>query len=89
MELPQDFTQEVQQVWQRFLQRTEPLRPDLHRYCRALTGSVWDVEDKDWPGTGRLSLPACGSLRSAFSVTTVNTGLTLISWSSATRSAGA
>src|SRR5215510_15096233 len=45
MELPQDFTQEVQQVWQRFLQRTEPLRPDLHRYCRALTGSVCDAED--------------------------------------------
>jgi RNA polymerase sigma-70 factor (ECF subfamily) len=45
MELPQDFTQEVQQVWQRFLQRTEPLRPDLYRYCRALTGSVWDAED--------------------------------------------
>jgi RNA polymerase sigma-70 factor (ECF subfamily) len=45
MELPQDFTQEVQQVWQRFLQRTEPLRPELHRYCRALTGSVWDAED--------------------------------------------
>src|SRR6476620_4187462 len=45
MELPHDFTQEVQQVWQRFLQRTEPLRPDLHRYCRSLTGSVWDAED--------------------------------------------
>jgi len=45
MELPQDFAQEVQQVWQRFLQRTEPLRLDLHRYCRALTGSVWDAED--------------------------------------------
>ena len=45
MELPHDFTQEVQQVWQRFLQRTEPLRPDLHRYCCALTGSVWDAED--------------------------------------------
>jgi RNA polymerase sigma factor (sigma-70 family) len=45
MELPQDFTQEIRQVWQRFLQRTEPLRPDLHRYCRALTGSIWDAED--------------------------------------------
>jgi RNA polymerase sigma-70 factor (ECF subfamily) len=45
MALPQDFAQEVQQVWHRFLQRTEPLRPDLHRYCRALTGSVWDAED--------------------------------------------
>jgi RNA polymerase sigma factor (sigma-70 family) len=45
MELPQDFAQEVQQAWHRFLQRTEPLRPDLHRYCRALTGAVWDAED--------------------------------------------
>ena len=44
MEL-QDFAREVQQAWHRFLQRTEPLRPDLHRYCRALTGSVWDAED--------------------------------------------
>jgi RNA polymerase sigma-70 factor, ECF subfamily len=45
MELPQDFAHEVQQVWQRFLQRTEPLRPELYRYCRALTGSIWDAED--------------------------------------------
>lgn len=45
MKLPQDFAQEVQQMWQRFLQRTEPLRPDLHCYYRALTESVWDVED--------------------------------------------
>jgi RNA polymerase sigma-70 factor (ECF subfamily) len=45
MELPSDFAQEVQQAWHRFLQRTEPVRPDLHRYCRALTGSVWDAED--------------------------------------------
>lgn len=45
MELPPDFAQEVQQAWHRFLQRTEPLRPDLHRYCRALTGMVWDAED--------------------------------------------
>src|SRR5262245_190836 len=45
MELSPDFTQEIQQAWHRFLQRTEPLRPDLHRYCRALTGAVWDAED--------------------------------------------
>jgi DNA-directed RNA polymerase specialized sigma24 family protein len=45
MALPHDLAQEVQQVWHRFLQRTEPLRPELHRYCRALTGSVWDAED--------------------------------------------
>jgi RNA polymerase sigma-70 factor (ECF subfamily) len=45
MELSPDLTQEVQQAWHRFLQRTESLRPDLHRYCRALTGVVWDAED--------------------------------------------
>lgn len=45
MELSREFAQEVQQAWHRFLQRTEPLRPDLHRFCRSLTGSVWDAED--------------------------------------------
>lgn len=45
MELSQDFAQEVRQAWHRFLLRTEPLRPGLHRYCRALTGAVWDAED--------------------------------------------
>jgi RNA polymerase sigma-70 factor (ECF subfamily) len=45
MELAQDFAQEVQQSWHRFLQRTESLRPDLHRYCRSLAGTVWDAED--------------------------------------------
>jgi RNA polymerase sigma-70 factor (ECF subfamily) len=45
MELSQDFAGEVQQAWHSFLQRIEPLRPDLHRYCRSLTGSVWDAED--------------------------------------------
>jgi len=44
-ELSQDFAEEVRQAWHRFLQRTEALRPDLYRYCRSLTGSVWDAED--------------------------------------------
>ncbi|HEU4389373.1 MAG TPA: sigma-70 family RNA polymerase sigma factor [Blastocatellia bacterium] len=44
-ELSEDLAAEIQQAWQRFLQRTESLRPDLHRFCRALTGSVWDAED--------------------------------------------
>jgi RNA polymerase sigma-70 factor (ECF subfamily) len=39
------MAQEIQRAWHRFLQRTELLRPDLHRYCRALTGTVWDAED--------------------------------------------
>ena len=43
--LSQDFAEEIRQSWHRFLQRTEPFRPELHRYCRSLTGSVWDAED--------------------------------------------
>ncbi len=44
-ELSQDFAEEVRRAWHRFLQRTEPFRPDLYRFCRSLTGSVWDAED--------------------------------------------
>ncbi|HSB12337.1 MAG TPA: sigma-70 family RNA polymerase sigma factor [Blastocatellia bacterium] len=44
-ELSPDFAEEVRHTWHRFLQRTEPHRPDLHRFCRSLTGSVWDAED--------------------------------------------
>jgi RNA polymerase sigma-70 factor, ECF subfamily len=45
MTLSPGFEHDVQQLWHRFLQRIEPVRPDLHRYCRALTRSVWDAED--------------------------------------------
>jgi RNA polymerase sigma-70 factor (ECF subfamily) len=45
MELLQDLSEELRQARHRFLQRTETVRPDLHRYCRALTGTVWDAED--------------------------------------------
>ena len=45
MELSDELAGEIQQSWHRFLQRTESLRPVLHRYCRSLTGSVWDAED--------------------------------------------
>ena len=38
MELSGDIAQEIRQAWHRYLQRTERLRPDLHCYCRALTG---------------------------------------------------
>jgi RNA polymerase sigma-70 factor (ECF subfamily) len=29
----------------RLLERCEPLRPELYRYCRYLTRSPWDAED--------------------------------------------
>lgn len=45
MGLPRELAVDVQEAWHRFIERTEPLRPDLHRYCRSLTGSTWDAED--------------------------------------------
>jgi RNA polymerase sigma-70 factor (ECF subfamily) len=32
-------------AWVRFIAAIEPLRPTLARYCRRLTGDVWDAED--------------------------------------------
>src|SRR5579872_2308767 len=32
-------------AWARFIAAVEPLRPALARYCRRLTGDVWDAED--------------------------------------------
>jgi RNA polymerase sigma-70 factor, ECF subfamily len=36
---------DVRTPWRRYLDALEPLRPDLHRYCCALTGNLWDGED--------------------------------------------
>lgn len=43
--LSRGLAADVQGAWGRFIERTEPLRPSLHRYCRTLTGSLWDAED--------------------------------------------
>jgi RNA polymerase sigma-70 factor (ECF subfamily) len=32
-------------AWRRYLDVLTPFRPELHRYCRGLTGDVWDAED--------------------------------------------
>jgi len=36
---------DVRAPWRAYLDALEPLRPDLHRYCCALTGNIWDGED--------------------------------------------
>jgi RNA polymerase sigma-70 factor (ECF subfamily) len=36
---------ELKAAWHRFLDLVEPERPALHRYCRKLTGNLWDAED--------------------------------------------
>lgn len=36
---------QVRGPWRAYLDALAPLRPELHRYCARLTGSVWDGED--------------------------------------------
>jgi RNA polymerase sigma-70 factor (ECF subfamily) len=43
--LPQPLIATAQAARREFLAALEPLRGDLFRYCRRLTGSVWDAED--------------------------------------------
>ncbi len=38
-------TEEKQDAWVAFVDATESLRRDLHRYCRRMTRTVWDAED--------------------------------------------
>lgn len=43
--LPQPLLAVAQAARREFLVVLEPLRGELFRYCRRLTGSVWDAED--------------------------------------------
>src|SRR5437660_5325381 len=45
MKIGDEIVGPVKAAWHRFIERTEPVRPELFRYCRSLTGSVWDGED--------------------------------------------
>jgi RNA polymerase sigma-70 factor (ECF subfamily) len=45
MKVGDEIVGPVKGAWHLFIERTESLRPDLHKYCRSLTGSVWDGED--------------------------------------------
>lgn len=40
-----DLRTAVQSAWVRYVDMIEPFRGDLYRYCRRLTGDVWDAED--------------------------------------------
>lgn len=44
-EIPDSLRDELRAAWHRYVDLLAPLRPDLQRYCRRLTGSVWDAED--------------------------------------------
>ena len=45
MDISRDLTDQIRKAWHDFIDRTEPFRPDLYRFCRGLTGTVWDAED--------------------------------------------
>jgi len=36
---------DVRPAWRKYLDLLDPIRPELHKYCMSLTGSVWDGED--------------------------------------------
>jgi RNA polymerase sigma-70 factor (ECF subfamily) len=43
--LDDDVHDQARRAWQTYLAMLDPLRPVLHRYCRRLTGDIWDTED--------------------------------------------
>jgi RNA polymerase sigma-70 factor (ECF subfamily) len=44
-ELPDAIRDQTRAAWHRYLDLLIPFRPQLHRYCRRLTGDRWDTED--------------------------------------------
>ena len=45
VELPDEFREQTRLAWARYLDFLNPFRPELHRYCRRLTGDLWEAED--------------------------------------------
>jgi RNA polymerase sigma-70 factor (ECF subfamily) len=44
-ELTAELVADARAAWHRYLDLVTPFRPQLHRYCRRLTGEIWDAED--------------------------------------------
>ena len=44
-ELADESRNDARAAWHRYLAHVAPFRPELHRYCRKLTGEIWDAED--------------------------------------------
>ncbi len=45
LELTDDVRDKTRGAWHHYLGLVMPFRPELHRYCRKLTGDLWDAED--------------------------------------------
>ena len=44
-EFPRSLQHDLQPAWNQYVDFLAPYRPDLHRYCVRLAGSLWDGED--------------------------------------------
>jgi RNA polymerase sigma-70 factor (ECF subfamily) len=44
-DVPVELRDDLRTAWHRYVDALVPLRPVLYRYCRRLTGNVWDAED--------------------------------------------
>jgi RNA polymerase sigma-70 factor (ECF subfamily) len=44
-ELTSDLREAVAAAWRTYLDGLAPFRPELFRYCRRISGNVWDAED--------------------------------------------
>ena len=45
IKLPDEMRDVLRAGWHRYLDQVQPLRPQLHAYCRRLTRDLWDAED--------------------------------------------
>jgi RNA polymerase sigma-70 factor (ECF subfamily) len=45
LELDDGLRRSLVGAWHQYLVALDPIRPDLFRYCRQLTGNLWDAED--------------------------------------------
>lgn len=45
VDLSTALQEETREAWRRYLDLIAPFRPQFHRYCRRLTGDIWDAED--------------------------------------------
>jgi RNA polymerase sigma-70 factor (ECF subfamily) len=45
IKLPDEMRDLLRASWHHYLDQVQPLRPQLHAYCRRLTRNLWDAED--------------------------------------------
>lgn len=44
-EFPSQIRDDARAAWHRYIDFLTPFRPQLYKYCRRLTGDIWDAED--------------------------------------------